>query len=74
MGTSLEAYNDGNHSDGAFATNKQGRTHENNDGHGDSGECERELDIFSIRNDDDELDRKSEEEEEIEFEKGDVDL
>jgi hypothetical protein len=70
----LVTYNDNDHADGALATHEECGTEkdQNRNWDGSSGKCE--LDILSIGDDNQELDGKPEEEEEIEFEQGDVNL
>lgn len=70
MGT----YNGDNHSHSTLSSNKDRRTHQNQDCHGNSCQCEGKLGILSTRHDDHELDRKTEEEEKVEFKQRDVDL
>lgn len=68
------AYNDDDHSQCTFTSDKYCRAHQNQDGHGDGSQCKGELNILPSSNNDHELNRKPKEKEEIELEQSDVDL
>lgn len=72
---SAEEEEDGNdHSKDILATRPEGCHEQNYNSNGDSGDCQAIFRISETRNNDKELHRKSEEEEEIEFEQSNVNL
>lgn len=70
-----KTYNDRDHSHGGFPADEKSAKSQNYNRYWNSDDGEIELSIVFMRRDDnEELDRKSEEEKEIELQKGDVDL
>lgn len=70
-----KTYDDGDHACGGLAADKEGTKGQDNNRHRNSDDGEVELRIVCIGRDDyQELDRESEEKEEIEFQQGNVDL
>lgn len=67
-------YNDDDHSQCAFSSDKYCRAHQNQNGHRDGSQCKSELNILPPGNNDHELNRESKEKEEIELEQSDVNL
>jgi hypothetical protein len=67
-------YNDTNHSSGSFTAHKPSTTKENDNGHWNGSDCERELSGTSSRDQHEKLDCEAQEEKEIKFQQGDVDL
>lgn len=71
----IHTYNDENHAEGRFPSDEPGTASQDYDGHGDGDDGEVELGIvFGGRDHHQELHGEPKEEEEIELQKGDVDL
>lgn len=67
-------YNDDDHAKCILMSSEDSREDQNDDGHWNSSKSQGKLDVRLPCHDDHELNRKSKEEEEIEFQEGDVDL
>ena len=65
---------DDNHASDGFTTDPECGQEKKNEGDDEGGSGETELDLASVLHDNEELDGKGEEEEEIELEKGNVNL
>lgn len=65
---------DEDHSRAILTTCEESGEKEDHDGERNGGHCEAPFGVCDVRDDDEELDSEAQEEEEIELEKGDVDL
>ena len=57
-----------------LAPREEGGAQQDADGDGDRGDVQAQLEVFDAVDDDEELDGEAQEEKEVEFEEGDVDL
>lgn len=69
-----KAYNCGNHADFALTPCEETGHEQDDDCHRDCSNCQRKFYGSLIHNDDNKLNREPEEEKEIKFQEGDVDL
>lgn len=65
---------DEDHARATLAAREECGEQEDHDGKGNGGHCETPFSVRNVRHNDEELDGEAEEEEEIEFEEGDIDL
>ena len=70
----FHTHNDGNHAQSQFSSSENTSKNQDNDCDGNRSNRQLEFEIMLAHNDDDELNGEAEKEEEIEFEKRNVDL